>query len=268
MVQFKDLGKKAKDLFSKQYDYKNEIKVTNKSSGVKIENTFTSGPVAAIKANWSHGTVGDIEITGDSAGKSKAQTKLSDLAGTGVNLTLVGESSGKLSAESVYCFDGLSTLSKFTHSGKKNELNISAVYGLEGVSVGGMVNIDCANPAKPTDFNVGTEWSDKNLTASIVTSKFGEDLSISYYQKLSCCMALGSKMEIKSDDSIMHTFGTEYALDSDTSLKAMTNNKGTWSGSVTRTLPNPKAKVCVSAAFDSIGGKYNKCGVSINLGDF
>lgn len=271
---FNNLGKKAKDLFKKQYDYKNEVKVTSKASGVKLESGGyqAKGLNGYTKANWTDAYLGAIEIEAHSGGTAKGQFKLSGVT-DGVNVTVAGAGSGNVSVETTYEQDLISCNVKATRSAKGSTgILASAVLGLEGVSVGGQVNLDLEQLGSPKDYNLGAEYSQKDLTASLVTSNKGEDITASYFQTVSKSLKLGSSMLVKPEAGTrLFTFGTEYALDPATTIKAKADSNGIIGTSVTHTLANPALKLQVSAQFDGLSSDVlsaQKFGVSVSLGDF
>jgi len=271
MTQFKDLGKKAKDLFKKQYDYKNEVKVINNSSGVKVE---TGGYQAKAltgysKVNFSDATLGAVEIELHSCGLTKGQTKFKGVT-DGVDVTLAG-SAKDASVEATYVNDSVSVQAKLSRSFKSSSTAIaaSAVVGVDGVSVGGSINLDAADPASPKDYNVGAEYTQKDLTASLVTSNMGQDITASYFQKVSGDLTLGSSMVVKPDaGSRLFTFGGAYTLDKATSLKAKADSNGIVGTSVTHSLSGNFMKMVVSAQFDALSSDVlsaQKLGVSLEF---
>jgi len=273
--QFKNLGKATKDLFKKGYDYKNEVKVVSNANGVKIESGGyqAKGLVGYTKANWKDAHFGDLELELHSSGVAKKQCKLNNVA-EGVNVTVAGSCCGKMSLESTYEQDMVAATFSAAHNlGKgSTDLSMSAVFGLDGVSVGGTVDLSAANMGSPSDYNLGAQYCQKDLTASVVSSNKGENITASYYQKLSSSMQLGASMLVKPEAGTrLFTFGTNYTLDSATTVKAMANSSGIVSSSVTHTLANPAMKLCVSAQFDALSSNCfsaQKMGVSVNLGDF
>jgi len=271
---FNNFGKKAKDLFKKQYDYKNEIKVTSKAAGVKLESGGyqAKGLNGYTKANWTDAYLGDIEIEAHSGGVAKGQFKLNGVT-DGVNVTVSGAGTGSMAVETTYEQDLISCNVKATRCPKGSTgIVASAVLGLEGVSVGGQVTLDLANMGSPKDYNLGAEYTQKDLTASLVTSNKGEDITASYYQTVSKSLKLGSSMLVKPEAGTrLFTFGTDYALDSATTVKAKADSNGIIGTSITHTLADPNAKLCFSAQFDGLSSDVlsaQKFGVSVNLGDF
>lgn len=277
--QFKDLGKKASDLFKKSYDFKNEVKVINKAANsVKLE----SGGYQAksltgyCKANWTDDSLGDFELEAHSSGSTRAKLvckKVSD-----VGITIEGNAEGKLTLEASTSLSPMSTAvavsAKVSHNLEKQSTGIlaSAVLGQDGVSVGLNCDLDVANPSVPRDYNVGAQYSQKDLTATIVTSNQGNDITASYFQNICKDLCLGSSMCVKPDSgSRTFVFGGEYVMDKQTTLKFKTDSNGIVGTAVSHVLANPSCKVNASAQFDSLSSDLfapQKFGLSVSFGDF
>jgi hypothetical protein len=271
--QFKDLGKKAKDLFKKQYDFKNEIKVVSTAAGVKLESggSHAKGLVGYTKANWKDDYLGDVEVEAHSCGLAKGQFKLANVA-DGVNLTVSGCAAGSLNLEANYVQDCVSATAKAGHNLNKGStsLSASAVFGFDGVSVGGQVDLDASG--SPKDYNVGAQYAAKDLVAALVTSNKGDDITISFHQKVSCCYSMGASMLVKPESgSRAYTFGTDYCLDKNTSIKAKAGSCGTVGVAVSHKLADPKVKLGISAQFNALSDdifKAQKFGICMNFGEF
>jgi hypothetical protein len=273
--QFKNLSKSTKDLFKKGYDYKNEVKVTSNAGGVKLESGGyqCKGLVGYTKANFNMDYFGDVEIEVHSSGLAKKQFKLNNVT-DGVNVTVAATGCGKLTVDSTYEKDMIAATFAAAHNLSKGstDLSASAVFGMDGVSVGGSVNMSASNMGSPTDYNMGAEYKQSDLTASIVTSNKGEDLTASYFQKVCGKMQLGASMLVQPEAGTrLFTFGTNYVLDNATTIKAKADSCGIVATSVTHTLANPNMKLCVSSQFDALSSdcfSAQKFGVSVNLGEF
>lgn len=271
--QFNNLGKKAKDLFKKQYDYKNEVKVTSTSAGVKLETGGYQGKglCGYTKANWTDAYLGDVEIEAHSTGVAKGQFKLKNVAGTGAVTTISANGNGDLNKETTYETDNLASTLKVSHNLNKSStsVNLSAVLGMEGVSVGGALTL---SGSTPTDYNLGAQYAQKDLVAALITSNKGENIQASYYHSMSSSCQLGSSMDVKPEAGTrLFAFGCNYALDSKTTLRGKIDSNGIVGESITHTLANPNMKLQVSAQFDALGAeplRAQKFGVSISLGDF
>jgi len=270
---FKDLGKKAKDLFKKSYDYKNEIKVTSKAKGVKLENGgyHNKGLIGYTKANWKDDFLGDIEVEINSGGLAKGQVKMCKIV-DGVDLTLNGAACGATSLEAVYKQSNINATSKLCHNFSKSctGLAASATVSVDSISVGGDISLDASG--KPKDYNVGAEYAQKDLVAALVTANKGSALTLSVYHKWCSDVNVAATMLVKPDDGTrLYSLGTEYALDKSTGIKAKFDSKGIVGTAITHTLASPALKLCASSEFNALGDditKAQKFGLSLHLGEF
>jgi len=271
--QFSNLGKKTKDLFKKTYDFRNEVKVTSKASGVKLENGGALGKSVNgyTKANWKDQYLGDVEVEAHSSGVAKAQFKLCKVT-DGVDLTVAGAACGGVSVEAAYVQDFVSANAQVCHNLNKSTTCVvaSAVFGFEGISIGGVVALDASG--SPKDYNVGAEYAQKDLIASIVTSKKCEDINISVFHNVCPAMQLGASMAVQPEKSARtYTFGTEYKLDKTTTVKAKATSEGIVGTSVTHNLASPAMKVQLSSEYNVLSDdvfKAQKFGVAVNLGEY
>jgi len=271
--QFSNLGKRAKDLFKKQYDYKNEVKVISRAeNGVVVESGGyhqAKGLAGYSKVTWTDKSIGAFEVEAHSNGEYKG--KLTTNKYEGVGLTLDGNPS-TLSVEAGYSKEAFAASAKVSHNVDKGDttMNVGAVIGFDGISVGGSCDFNAANPSSPTDYNIGAECSQRDLVGTIVTSNKLIDINISYFQTISSRLVLGSSFLIKPDSRIFVT-GGEYSLDKYTTLKFKGDSVGVVGAAVSHVLINPAAKVSASAQFDTQSSNPfspQKFGVSLSFGDF
>jgi len=271
--QFSNLGKKTKDLFKKQYDYKNEVKVISKAeNSVVVESGGyyqAKGLAGYSKVNWTDKSLGAFEVEAHSNGEYKGKLVTNKYEGVGV--TFEG-APASLSAEAAYAKDAFAASAKLTHNldaGDTN-VNVGAVIGFDGISVGGNCDFNAANPSSPYDYNIGAECSQKDLVGTIVTSKKLIDITASYFQTISPRLVLGSSLTVKPESRIFVT-GGEYSLDKFTTFKFKGDSVGVVGTAVTHTLTSPAAKIAASAQFDTQSSNPfspQKFGLSVSFGDF
>lgn len=268
--QFGDLGKKCKDLFKRQYDFKNEVKVIRKAGGVKVESGGYHGKalVGYTKANFKLQDVGDVEVEVHSNAEAKGSIKRKQ---NGVSFNLNSNFSDKVALDGSYSQESIAVKAEVSHVFSKAQTSVcaSASVGVDGVSVGGQLSVD--QTGSPKDYNLAAEYSQSDLIASLVTSNKCLDTTASYYQKVSKDLVIGSSMLVKDDQSRLFTFGGDYVLDKDTTLRAKADSKGIVSTAISHTLSDPSLKFAVSAQFDAFGSDVlvaQKFGVSMSFGEF
>lgn len=271
--QFNNLGKKTKDLFKKTFEYKHEVKVVSSSGGVKIESGFyhCKGLGQYTKANWTDRYLGDVEVEAHSSGSAKGQFKLKNVGGYGANTTVNGTACGGLSAETTYETDLLASTLKVSHNLSKaaTSFDLSAVMGAEGVSVGGSLSV---KGGSASDYNLGAEYAQKDLVASLVTSNKGENITASYYHNISKTCQIGSTMLVKPEAGTrLFGFACNYALDGKTTVRGKIDSNGIAGTSIIHHVANPNLKLQISAQADALSATplaAQKLGVSVSLGDF
>jgi len=280
-----DFGKKTKDLFKKTYEYKKELKVINKANnGATIESWGQHDKNALagfFKARWPDKNLGDLEVelNSGSEAKGKLVKKVSN-----VTLTFEGSSNASscnVSAEAASSSAGPSD-STIVFTGKGNHnvgksktdttFTASAVVGCQGIAVGGHVDFNANNPSAPTDYNLGAEYQQSDLTATIATSDKLNDITGTYFLTVNKTLSLGASLAVKPDSSSrLFTFGGEYDVDKATKLKFKADSNGLVGSSVTHTLSNPAVKILAAAEFNTQASDIfapQKLGLSLTLGDF
>lgn len=239
---------------------------------MKLESGGVGGKklVGYTKANWKDEFLGDIEMEAHSSGVAKGQFKLANVV-DGVNVTASGNVND-VSLEANYSQDMLAATAKGTYNFGKSALAVSAsgVVKVDTVSLGGQIDLDASG--SPKDYNVGAQYAGKDLTVALYTSKTIDDITVSFFQKYSSKLGLGASMLVQpASGSRTFTFGTDYALDKSTGVKAKGDSNGVVAAAVSHTLADPSMKVGMSAQFDATGDdifKAQKFGVSLSFGDF
>lgn len=277
--QFKDFGKKVNDLLKKQFDFKNEIKTINKSSnGVSIETSANQGKdglAGACKINHKDKELGgEVEFnvsTAGNAGATNAKITFDKLIPSG-KLSISGNANPSASVEATYAKDFFAgTLNASSNFSGKQGLNATGALGFDGVAVGGTASC-CLASGTVKDYNFGAEYSQKDLTASLVTSNKGDDITTSFFQKLSNSFSIGTRLNIEGEAGTRTlAVGSQYQLDGATTVKNSLDSNGICNVAVTHVLTNPALKLNVAGQFDVLSSdclKANKMGVCITMGDF
>lgn len=266
---FGKIGSKCKDLLSKKFDYHNEIKVASKADGgLSLEAAGTdagsSGLAGFTTIKYKDSSFGEAEGTLHTSGAPK-DTKGSvkfDKFQKGADVKISSGADLVPVFEGNYKQDSISFSSKFA-TGDKTSLNASACYGMDGITVGGAVAT--TDFGSLSDFNAGAEYSNSDLTLSLTTTKKASNYHVSFLHNWCKDLTWGARMDIK--DSNLLTVGTEYNLDSATTLKAMGNTSGNVALAVEHKVKNPDFKMNLAAAFNTNGSfAAEKFGVGLNFG--
>jgi hypothetical protein len=274
--QYKDFGKKVSDLFSKGFDFKNELTVISKGTGsakgIEIESSACSGKslTGNLKASQKGTKLGaDAEINCGTTGNCSAKLTFGNLIPNGKLTTSINQDCN-WNNEVAFSQDFFTGLFKFnTNFSGKMGFSAAGAIGYDNVAVGGTVS---GSDAGIKDYNCGAEYSNGNLIAAMMTSDQGDNISCSFFQKISKGFSVGTQLAIQSEAGTRTlTVGSDYALDSVTNLKTTANSNGCVKAAVSHVLANPGCKINVSAEFDALSSdvlKANKMGVSFTLGDF
>lgn len=241
---FADLGKKVKDLFKKQYDYKESLKLNTKGSPLSIETD--------VVTNLGSKTNAQSKITYKDSSFGSVETVLgSDPSKFGVVLTLDKQASGleiklkpvEQSMSTTYKTDGL-TITGSADTALKLEL--AAVAKVTDDWVAGLsATVKSGNDL--SDYNVGVQYATKTLVASWITNKCASGHTIGWYQKLPSGI-LG--MDVATGKENILRVGGECEFSDDLTLRGKFDSKGILSTAVTHIFAQPKVKAVVSSEFD------------------
>jgi hypothetical protein len=243
---FKDLGKRVSDLLTKEFPTE-EKKVEFKGAtinNVTVESTLTQKPDGSILGTLTpsykykpYGTTLTAEVNTKKEGKVEAvvENQLAD----GLKLTLTGEARGKNN------FATLSTEYKheyatFTGSvdyGKPNGslLKDSVVFGSQGFALGlsaeYLLGTTDASELKTFNTTVSYTKPDFDITAfgRLISEKEKNEIGATYFQNVNSDVAVGAEVVFDTahaDSKPKLTFGTQYKLNTDTTVKAKFDTNG------------------------------------------
>lgn len=270
--QFNKLGQSCKDLLKKNYDF-NKTKFTvkhNGPDGLKLETGVESGKSTSgyTKVTSKLTNAGELEVKLGSAGVNVEAT-LDQLA-DGVEVvceaalkTLNALPSGSVSA--TYVMDGFAAKAELSDD---MSVTASAVIGHDGLSVGAQATLANGDIA---DYNVASQLQQNGVTLALVTSNRADNLVASFYQKLATGNLLGVEYSINNDkaEECNLAIGSQYQLDSATSLKSKINSCGCLAMALTHTHAASNVKVNFASSFDYANNFAVKdYGLGFTLGDF
>jgi voltage-dependent anion channel protein 2 len=275
--QFSKVGKNVGDLFKKEYDFQYQVATKSKSGSVNVE-TGAYGKSGGLngygKLCYKDSSFGSVDLemrTNDKPDKTNIKLTL-DKLGDGLEVVVQGNSGSNGSLEASYAQDFFSTNAVLRTDGSSHNLSAAGLITSDGLSVGGQVNLNLADGPELTDYNVGAEYSEKDITLTLLTKKQGEEIHASYYQKTSSTTTLGCTFTHNPDgDARSLTFGGQHQLDSNTTLKSKASTNGTVSVAVQHRLANPAMLIGVASSFNALSKDplvAQQFGVSLKFGDF
>jgi len=146
----------------------------------------------------------------------------------------------------------------------------SVIVGETGLVLAGQSKFNAVAQSL-VDFNIGTEFTTGPVTATVKTTRSMTGLTTSYFHKLWSEVDVAAEADLKREGLESASFGTEYRLDRETTLKAKMSTLGTVSTSVEHRLADPRLKLGLCTSFDATGREQlvaNKFGFSLTYGDF
>jgi hypothetical protein len=283
---FSKLGKSATDLFTKKYNYKNELASKNKTkSGL----TFTQG----LEISNSKGVNGNLKLKlkQDSFGEAEGQfTTTGGMKGTVKakklvkNAVFIAEADGKpknhpkepLGKVGVeYTQDNVAAQVNYeTSFWKHSLLHAAAVLGFDGLSIGGEVKADPQAAKQLEDFGAAVQYDKNEYTVTVKTTDKCNGVQALGLYKINADHNVGvcvnKKLSGGNDDSF--SLGTEYKMDTQTKIKAKADTKGIVSGVVETRMKNPNILLNFATSVDAGNFKNGLAakdfGVSFLFGDY
>lgn len=269
-VQFSKLGKKVTDLFKKNYEFDNQIATKNSTSVNNAKLTIEAGSKnqtnGFAKITYDSKDLGKFELDFPTAGMPSAKVTNTGVM-DGLELVLAGNGKPAGSLEANYAQDFVACSTKVCSN---NNVNASVTIGHDDVTCGGAVALNMAGEIK--NWDVAAEWAKKDFTMTVHTAKKGEDITLSFFQRVSGQTSVGARFfhQPESDDKKL-TFGMDHQYDSKTNIKAKADTAGVVSTAIQHRLSNPSFLLNVSAEFNALSKdrlNAQKLGVSAKFGDY
>lgn len=274
--QFSKFGKSVKDLFSKKYDFQNEVATKHKASkGVTVEAGGVSkgGAITGTsKINYKNTAFGSVDVqlkTNDNDKNQTVKVTLNKLVNN-VEVIVSGDARPAAKVDASYAADFFAVNAVVDSDGKKTGVVTSASIGHDGLSVGATVACD---PVKGSvkDYNVAAQYAQPDFTVTLQTAKSGEEIAASYFQKLSSFTSVGSlfKHNPENDMKIL-SVGVVHQFDRGTSLKTKVDSTGALAASVEHRIKNGPL-LCAASSFNLQAKEpftAQSCGVSVKFGDY
>jgi len=298
---YSNIGKSFRDLWSKKFDFKNVLKTVNKtSSGLTLTSTATFEPTninGNANVKYVDKSFGDVETEFDTtSGKAYATTNLTKLI-DGSKVTLSG---GLLGSKKPGDRNFLSAKGSFEHAqdfftangsvvvgeegtkdgvGLVSHVTVAGTIGVDGLSVGGELKVKVDTDHHVEDHNVGAQYQQGDLTATLSTEKKGDVIRASALYAPSRDYSIG--VEFVSDEQellptapafhkILNVV-TQYEYDPNTTTKFRWSNSGDLGFAVEHRLRNPQLAVLFSSAFKTKGTtdfRAEKYGFGFTFGDY
>lgn len=267
---YTDIGKKARDLLTKDYQSDQKFTLTTFSdTGVAITSSGTKKGdifIADVATKFKHKNV-TTDVKVDTNSKVTTTITIDEpTPGLKTILSFVApdQRSGKGELQYLHDYAGISTSIGLTAN---PIVNFSGVVGNNALSLGTDVSFDTAS-RNFTKCNAGLSFSNSDLVASLNVNEKGQNLIASYYHVVSPLTSTAVGAEIShsftTNENIL-TIGSQHALDPLTVVKAKVNNHGKVSG-VLQHEWRPKSLFTLSGEVDTRAiEKSAKIGLALAL---
>ncbi|MFS8016927.1 putative Porin domain superfamily, eukaryotic porin/Tom40 [Helianthus anomalus] len=252
---FSDIGKKAKDLLTRDYISDPKFSVSTSSvSGVTLTSTATkkgglsSGDVGAVYKYKN--TLIDVKLdTESNIATTLTFTNLVPSTKTIASFKLPDLKSGKVE---VQYFHYHASLTSAVALSETPTVDVSATIGTPTFVIGAEAGYETSS-GKITKYTAGISINKPDSCASIVLGDKGDSIRASYIHHLDALKKSGAVGEISrrfSTNENTFTVGGSYAIDSLTLVKAKLNNHGKL-GALLQHEIIPKSLVTMSTELDT-----------------
>jgi len=237
--KYSDLGKAAKDLFDKGYNYgfaKVDLKTTA-ANGVgfttKGSSSLDSGSIdGSLETKFKPTSCGNMTLTEKWSTDNKLTTEVAveDQVVVGSKVSIVttfSPNSGKKSGvvKTAYARDSVNVTLDTDFNFAGPALQGSSVFGYEGWLAGYQFAFDTANKAlTKSNFALGYTGGDMQVLATV---NDGSEFGGSIYQKVDNGVQLGVQLSWdKGQSATKFGVASKYTIDADSSVNAKVNNSG------------------------------------------
>jgi len=269
-VPFANIGKRAKDLLYKDYNFDQKFSLSTCSNsglnltatGVKINEDF----IGDIRTQHKSGrTTVDVIIDSD----SKVSTTVTvDEALTGLKTSFAfkvpDHKSGKLDLQYAHNRFSMNSTIGLTSTPL---VELAATVGTSELAIGAEFGFDSTSAAV-TKYNSGVGYNKSDFSASLLLADKGETLKASYVHLFNptngATVAAEVTHKLKTKENYF-TLGSSHALDPSTLLKTRFSNSGKV-GLLCQHEWRPKSLVTLSAEYDpKVVSAPSRIGVAISL---
>jgi len=274
VLQLDKLGKSVKDLFGKKYDFTGlTIETSNTSSGnVSVESVGNWGDsvTGQSKLEWNEAKLKAVVqlSTSDDDKNTKAEITLNKVA-PGVDVTVSSNSVPDVALKAVYSNDNVAATFKANRNlaDDSTAFSLAATAGKDGVTVGGDVHMDLA--ANLTDYNLGLQYDNKDLTATVMAKKQFSKINGCFYYKNFPVLdntVVGACVDYNLKDGSSNVgLGFQNELDANTTIKTKFNLAGNVATVVEHRLADPRLTVALASNYEASSGRLQATGMGLNL---
>lgn len=267
-AQFTDIGKKARDILTKDYNFDHKFTLSVPSAtgmgltatGVKKDQIF----IGDIITQYRSGNIAvDVKVDTYSCVSTKI-TYDEALPGikTALSFNFPDQKSGKLD---VHYWNYHAAVNSSIGLNPTPSLDFNAAIGNEDISLGGEMAFDTASGSF-TKYNAGLTFNKLDFSAALILMDKGQTLQASYFHAVNPSTAVAAEMIHRfSSYENRFTIGSSHVVDPTTLLKTRFSDNGKV-GMLCQREWRPKSLVTFSAEYDTKATKSaSKFGVALAL---
>ncbi|XP_008787191.2 mitochondrial outer membrane protein porin 5-like [Phoenix dactylifera] len=252
---FSDIGKKAKDLLTKDYSCDQKLTIsTYSASGVGLTSAAVKkGGLYSFDIGTQYkykNTLVDVKVDTDSnVSTTLTMSEILPSTKTIASFKLPDYNSGKLEIQYFHDHAGVATAVALKQS---PVVDLSGTIGIHGIAFGAEAGFDTASGTF-TKYNAGISLGKPDYNASIILADKGDTLRASYVYHLDEMQKSAMVGEITrrfSTNENTFTVGGQYIIDPQTTVKSRLNNSGKLAALLQHEL-KPKSILTISGEFDT-----------------
>lgn len=263
-LKYKGIGKSAKDLLSKKYDYDFSLETTNKSKdGLTMTSGFTmesrtdlSGSAKMEYEDPSINVEVNMKVNGQKEDEDTNLKCTFNKVMNGLDVSLSCNVIPELTLEKTFVHDSFAMNAKLVGdlNFSKACLDANGAFSANNFTAGLNASVDLLTHT-PKTVDVGLQFQQKPHTLSLIGKKLQTDAKqflLGYHNsKVPCCdgsdLAVGAHVTVKEkEDSSWEpklSMGADWGISPTTCLKAKIDCCGLFSYAVEHKLSNPAMKV-------------------------
>ncbi|KAL4181552.1 hypothetical protein AMTRI_Chr12g237910 [Amborella trichopoda] len=252
---FSDIGKKARDLLTKDYSYDQKFTLSTFSEvGVGITSTAVKkGGISCgdIAVQYKHkSTIVDLKV--DTESNILTTFTISEILPSTkaiVSFKLPDHNSGKLEVQYFHDHAGFSSIVGLNGS---PTVDLTGTIGTQGFAIGVEAGFNTTSNAM-TKYNAGLSLTKPELCASVILADKGDTFKVSYmhtFDKFNASSIVAELSRKFSTNENTITVGGAYKVDPLTTVKARLNNHGKLGALLQHEL-KPKSVLTLSGEFDT-----------------
>ncbi|KAI3846237.1 hypothetical protein MKX03_002803 [Papaver bracteatum] len=266
---FSDIGKRAKDLLTRDYNFDQKFTLTMSSNngmgltanGLKKDQFFVGDISTQYKTG---GTTVDVKVdTGSSISTTVTLNEVLPCTKVALNFKIPDQKSGKLDMQYLHPHAAINSSIGLTSS---PQLELAATLGTKDFCIGAEVGFD-STTATLTKYNAAVGLNTPDFSAGLVLADKGEALRASYIHAVNPATGATIAAEMTHRFSTYKnsfTIGSSYPLDPSTVIKTRYCDNGKIS-MLCQHEWRPKSLVTVSTEYDRNNMDPTKFGLALTL---